>query len=98
NFSEQFALSDDERNTLMHAVLEHVAGRVPVIVTTSHYGTQVCAARSLRAQQLGAAMVMAMPPYHGATLRASEAAIYGFFRAVSEAVTIPVMIQDAPMS
>ena len=34
NFSEQFALSDDERNTLMHVVLEHVAGRVPVIVSS----------------------------------------------------------------
>ena len=41
NFSEQFALSDDERERVMHAVLEHVAGRVPVIVTTTHFGSQV---------------------------------------------------------
>ena len=31
NFSEQFALADDERELLMRHVLEHVAGRVPVI-------------------------------------------------------------------
>ncbi|ANB76599.1 hypothetical protein AYM40_30910 [Paraburkholderia phytofirmans OLGA172] len=37
NFSEQFALSDDERNTRMLLVLEHVAGRVPVIITTTHF-------------------------------------------------------------
>jgi 4-hydroxy-tetrahydrodipicolinate synthase len=43
-------------------------------------------------------MVMVMPPYHGATIRVSEAAIYQFFRAVSEAVSIPVMIQDAPVA
>ncbi|MEY9403168.1 dihydrodipicolinate synthase/N-acetylneuraminate lyase [Bradyrhizobium japonicum] len=36
NFSEQFVLTDAERETVMHAVLEHVAGRVPVIVTTTH--------------------------------------------------------------
>lgn len=98
NFSEQFSLTDAERETVMRCVLEHVAGRVPVIVTTSHFSARVCAERSRAAQDAGAAMVMVMPPYHGATLRASEAAIYGFFRAVSEAVTIPVMIQDAPMS
>ena len=47
NFSEQFSLSDEEREQITRAVLEHVAGRVPVIVTTTHYGTAVCAARSL---------------------------------------------------
>ena len=43
NFSEQFSLSDEEREELTRTMLEHVAGRVPVIVTTTHYGTQVCA-------------------------------------------------------
>ncbi|HEX6510355.1 MAG TPA: dihydrodipicolinate synthase family protein, partial [Chloroflexota bacterium] len=36
NYSEQFALTDDERERLMTLALDHVAGRVPVIVTTSH--------------------------------------------------------------
>ncbi|MGA3252166.1 MAG: dihydrodipicolinate synthase family protein, partial [Paraburkholderia sp.] len=53
NFSEQFALSDDERSTLMHVVLEHVAGRVPVIVTTTHFSSHVCALRSRAAQDAG---------------------------------------------
>lgn len=98
NFSEQFLLSDDERETLTQAILKHVAGRVPVIVTTTHFGTRVCAERSRRAQDAGAAMVMVMPPYHGATLRASEEKIYEFYAALSDAIDIPIMIQDAPMS
>lgn len=98
NWSEQFALTDAERETVMHAVLDHVAGRVPVIVTTTHFGSAVCAERSRKAQQAGAAMVMVMPPYHGATIRVAEAAIYDFFRTVAGAVSIPVMIQDAPVS
>ena len=98
NWSEQFVLTDDEREQVMHAVLEHVAGRVPVIVTTTHFGSQICAARSKRAQDAGAAMVMVMPPYHGATIRVSEAGIYDFFQRVSDAISIPVMIQDAPVS
>jgi 4-hydroxy-tetrahydrodipicolinate synthase/2-keto-3-deoxy-L-arabinonate dehydratase len=98
NYSEQFSLSDDERETLTRVILEHVAGRVPVIVTTSHFSPRVCAARSRRAQDMGAAMVMVMPPYHGATLRVPEPEIENFFRTVSDAIGIPIMIQDAPVA
>ena len=98
NFSEQFSLSDQERELLTRTALEHVAGRVPVIVTTTHYGTRICAERSKQAQELGAAMVMVMPPYHGATFRVPEAQIYEFYARVSDAINIPIMVQDAPAS
>ena len=98
NFSEQFVLSDDDREVLTRAILEQVAGRVPVIVTTTHFGTRVCAERSQRAQALGAAMVMVMPPYHGATIRVGEPLIHEFYARVSDAIRIPIMIQDAPVS
>jgi len=98
NFSEQFALSDEEREVLTGAILAHVAGRVPVIVTTTHFATAVCIERSRRAQEAGAAMVMVMPPYHGATIRVAESRVIEFFQRVSEALTIPIMIQDAPVS
>src|ERR1041385_5717511 len=86
NYSEQFALTDAERERLMSLALEHVAGRVPVIVTTSHFSTRVAAERRRRAQAAGAAMVMLMPPYHGATIRPDEAEIFDFFRGVAENV------------
>lgn len=98
NFSEQFLIADDERELLTRTVLEHVAGRVPVIVTTTHTSTKVCAERSQRAQAMGAAMLMVMPPYHGATFRVGENQIYEFFARLSDAVDIPIMIQDAPAS
>ena len=98
NFSEQFSISDDERDILTQEILQHVAGRVPVIVTTTHYGSLICAQRSRRAQELGASMVMVMPPYHGATIRVPEPNIYEFFSKVSDAIDIPIMIQDAPVS
>ena len=96
NFSEQFSLSDDEREILTRTILEHVAGRVPVIVTTSHYATQICLARSQRAQAMGAAMVMVMPPYHGATFRVPEPGIIEFLSRLSDGIDIPIMVQDAP--
>jgi 2-keto-3-deoxy-L-arabinonate dehydratase len=98
NFSEQFVLTDDERDVLTRAILEHVAGRVPVIVTTTHFSTAVCAERSRRAQALGAAMVMVMPPYHGATIRVPEGRIVEFYQRLADAISIPIMIQDAPVA
>ncbi|SPB15386.1 dihydrodipicolinate synthase [Caballeronia novacaledonica] len=98
NFSEQFALSDAERDAVQRTVLEHVAGRVPVIVTTTHFSSRVCAERSRAAQDAGAAMVMIMPPYHGATIRVGERGIHEFYREVSNAIDIPIMIQDAPVA
>src|SRR5260370_13193941 len=98
NFSEQFVLTDAEREQVMDAVLTHVAGRVPVIVTTTHFSSSICAARSRQAQKAGAAMVMVMPPYHGTTFRVSEKGIFDFYRVVSAAIEIPIMIQDAPVA
>lgn len=98
NYSEQFLLSDEERATLTRVSLEHVAGRVPVIVTISHFATDIVVARAREAQALGAAMLMMMPPYHGVGLVPAEAGIFEHFTAVSDAVSIPIMVQDAPLS
>ena len=98
NYSEQFLLTDAEREILLDLCLTHIAGRVPSIVTCSHFSTQIAAERARRAGVSGAAMLMLMPPYHGATLRAGEAQVIEHFSAVAEAGGVPVMIQDAPLS
>jgi 2-keto-3-deoxy-L-arabinonate dehydratase len=98
NFSEQFSLTDGERELLTTAILEHAAGRVPIIVTTSHFSSRVAAERSRRAQELGAKMVMLMPPYHGATFRVDEPGVIEHYARVAEAISIPIMVQDAPVS
>ena len=46
NYSEQFSLTDAERGAIARTLLERVGGRLPVIVTTSHYSSRVTAARS----------------------------------------------------
>jgi 4-hydroxy-tetrahydrodipicolinate synthase len=97
NFSEQFLIADDERAMLTRLCLEHVAGRVPVIVTISHFATQIAVERARFAKELGADIVMMMPPYHGAVLKGSPRQTFEQFQAVGE-VGIPIMIQDAPMS
>jgi 2-keto-3-deoxy-L-arabinonate dehydratase len=98
NYSEQFLLSDEERDVLLDLCMTHVAGRVPVIVTCSHFSTRVAAARAQRAAAAGACMLMLMPPYHGATLRAEEAGIVEHYARVAAVAAIPIMVQDAPLS
>lgn len=98
NYSEQFSLTDEERERVLVATLEHVAGRIPVCVTTSHFSTRVARHRTLRAQQAGASMVMLMPPFVGATVSVDEDAVVDYFRRVTDGIDIDVMVQDAPMS
>jgi len=98
NYSEQFLLSDAERDLLLKLCLEHVAGRVPVIVTTSHFSTDIAIARAKQAAAAGAALLMLMPPYHGALLRASATGVFEHYAAVAAAARLPIMVQDAPLS
>ena len=98
NYSEQFLLTDAERETLQRVSLEHVAGRVPVIVTISHFYTGIVVERAQAAQAQGAAMVMMMPPYHGVGIAPAEEGIFEHFDTVSAAIDIPIMVQDAPLS
>jgi dihydrodipicolinate synthase/N-acetylneuraminate lyase len=98
NYSEQFLLTDEERDILTELCLSHVAGRVPVIVTTSHFSTRIAADRARKAANAGASMLMLMPPYHGSGLRADEKGMVEHFARVAEAGGIPIMVQDAPLS
>src|SRR4029453_5760374 len=98
NYSEQFLLTDAERSTLLDLCLSHVAGRVPVIVTCSHFSTRIAGERAKAAAQAGAAMLMLMPPYHGTGLRAEEAGMGEHFLHVAEMSSLPLMVQDAPLS
>ncbi|HYE49123.1 MAG TPA: dihydrodipicolinate synthase family protein [Azospirillaceae bacterium] len=98
NYSEQFCLTDEERQTLVRFCLEHVAGRVPVMVTCSHFSTRVAAERARFAAAAGASLLMLMPPYHGVGLTALETGIVEHFRRVGDAAGLPVMVQDAPLS
>lgn len=97
NFSEQFLISDQEREVLSRLCIEHIAGRVPVIVTISHFATQIAVERAQFVKDLGADIVMMMAPYHGALLKGNAQQTFEQFAAVGD-VGIPIMVQDAPLS
>tara|TARA_R100001129_G_scaffold159775_3_gene124110 strand:- start:5126 stop:6037 length:912 start_codon:yes stop_codon:yes gene_type:complete len=97
NFSEQFLITDEERRKLTELSLKHMDGRLPVIVTMSHYATPIAVERAQHAKDHGAAMVMMMPPYHGATLKGNAEQTFEQFKRVGD-VGLPIMVQDAPLS
>ncbi len=97
NYSEQFLLSDDEREKLTRLCMKKIDGRVKTIVTVSHFATDIVRPRAELAKSLGADIIMMMPPYHGALLKGNPDQIFEQFNEIS-AVGIPIMIQDAPLS
>ena len=97
NYSEQFLLSDDEREKLTKLSMKKIDGRVKTIVTVSHFATDIVRPRAELAKSLGADIIMMMPPYHGALLKGNADQIFEQFDEISK-VGIPIMIQDAPLS
>ena len=97
NYSEQFLLSDDEREILTKLCIEHVSGRVPVITTISHFSTDIVFSRAKLVKELGGEMVMMMAPYHGALMKGTPDQTFEQFSKVGE-VGVTIMVQDAPLS
>ncbi|NOT61287.1 MAG: dihydrodipicolinate synthase family protein [Acidobacteria bacterium] len=94
NASEGYALSESEKARLMPLIIKEVRGRVPVFVSTGHTGTHVAVQLSKAAQAAGADGLMILPPYF---LKPAAEDLLGYYRMISDAVSIPIMIQDAPL-
>lgn len=93
--SEVFRLTEAERARVTRIMAEQAAGRVPVVINTSGAGTETAVAASREAEACGADALMLTPPIPmGMGGPASPAGILEYFRAVSDAVRIPVFIQS----
>jgi dihydrodipicolinate synthase/N-acetylneuraminate lyase len=97
NASEGHAQSDAEREQIAKFALKRVAGRVPVIVTVTHFAIEVAREKARWAEDLGAACVMSMPQFFG-NWGSDLGGAYAYYRALAGAVKIPVMVQDHPVS
>ena len=87
------ALSADERRLVVETVVEHTAGRVPVVAQTGATSTSEAIRLSRHAQNCGADVLMLVTPYYD-PLSLPEATDY--IRAVAEAVEVPVMLYNIP--
>jgi len=94
NASEGYALMPEERVALLRLIVSEVNGRVPIVVSTGHTGTDAAVQMSREARDLGASALMVLPPY---LLRPDGEGLMFYFDAISRAVDIPIMVQDAPL-
>jgi 4-hydroxy-tetrahydrodipicolinate synthase len=88
--SEVFKFTEAERELVITSVIRQVKDRVPVIVNTGAPATDLAVLYSRQAQNWGARAVMCTPP--GAGFSAAE--LIDYFQAISDAVDVPVIIQD----
>lgn len=90
--SEFRLLSEAERRTMVRVPVEISAGRVPVVANCAAVNTPLAVEYAEYAQKVGADAVIAMPPY---VLRPDFETIVAYYQAISDAVSIPVWIQNA---
>ncbi len=92
---ESNRLNDHERETLIQRAVQTVNGRVPVIVGSSHSGTEAARYLSRMAQDLGASAVMVMP---GKEAVPNDDRVVESYQRIASGLDIPVVLQDHPAS
>lgn len=86
-------LTDDEWEQVAKASIDHVAGRVPTIVSVSALTTERTITNAKKAESLGADAVMVLPI---AYWKLSEDEIVDHYRAIGDAISIPIMLYNNP--
>lgn len=94
NASEGYALSASERIALMRRISKRVDGRVPLVASSGHTGTDAAVELSREMEDLGASCLMVLPPFF---LKTDGDGLVHYFSEISKAVSIPIMVQDAPL-
>lgn len=94
NASEGYALTAQERRDLMRLIVREAGGRVPLIASSGHTGTAAAVEASKEMEDLGADALMVLPPYF---MKTDGDGLMIYFEAISRAVSIPIMVQDAPL-
>ena len=92
---EFLSISDDERQLVVETTVKHVNRRMDVLVGTMDASTARAVRYSREAEELGAQGLMIVPPYY---YTPTEDEIFAYYKAISEAVSIPIMLYNNPIT
>jgi 4-hydroxy-tetrahydrodipicolinate synthase len=92
---EFLTVSDEERALFVEATVKHCRGRMSVMVGATHAHTPTAVRHARQAEALGADGLMIAPPYY---YTPTEDEIFAYYRAISEAVSIPIMLYNNPFT
>lgn len=90
--SEVIRLSDPERRELAELACQLGGPHGPVVVSVGAESTPVAVGLARHAEGAGAAAVMAIPPM---SVAVADDELFGYYRALLDAIDIPVIVQDA---
>lgn len=92
---EFLTVSDDERLEYVEAAVKHCKGKMTVMVGATNAHTPNAVRYAREAEKLGAHGLMIAPPYY---YTPTEDEIFGYYAAISEAVSIPIMVYNNPFT
>jgi len=83
----------EEHHELIKLVVEHSAGRIPVIAGTGANSTSEAIEMTRFAKLAGADAALSVVPYYN---KPTQEGLYQHFRSIAEAVDIPVILYNVP--
>ncbi|HEY8321688.1 MAG TPA: 4-hydroxy-tetrahydrodipicolinate synthase [Candidatus Baltobacteraceae bacterium] len=86
-------LTDAERNSLIAAVKNAVAGRACVVANAGTNDTRTSVAATQAAQGAGADAILAVVPYYN---KPTQSGMLAHFGAIAQATNLPIMIYNIP--
>lgn len=92
--SENYALSEEEKERVLAIVIEETAGRVPIYAGTGNVTTRDTIALSQKAKALGADVLSVITPWFAA---ASQEELYQHYAALARAVDLPILLYNIPV-
>ncbi|WP_323140684.1 4-hydroxy-tetrahydrodipicolinate synthase [Massilia phyllosphaerae] len=90
---ESATVSPEEHCELIRLTVEHIAGRIPVIAGSGGNSTAEAIALTRHAKDVGADATLQVVPYYN---RPTQEGMYRHFKAIAEAVDIPVILYNVP--
>jgi 4-hydroxy-tetrahydrodipicolinate synthase len=90
---ESPTVSMDENCEIIRVAVEHAAGRVPIMAGTGANCTAEAIELTRFAKQVGADCHLSVVPYYN---RPSQEGIYQHFKAITEAVDLPLVLYNVP--
>ena len=90
---ESPTLDVEEHCEVIRVAVEHAAGRVPIMAGAGANSTQEAIELTRFAQKVGADCTLQVVPYYN---KPTQEGIYRHFRAIAEAVDLPVVLYNVP--
>ena len=90
---ESPTVSVEEHCEIIRVAVEHAKGRVPIMAGTGGNSTREAIELSRYAKQVGADCTLSVVPYYN---KPSQDGIYAHFKAIAEAVDVPMVLYNVP--